>query len=63
VPRHGQDGQALGEYAIVLALVSGVRWVADAGARLLDQPHALAWAGVAGLLVVAFVLSGRSGRW
>ncbi len=52
-------GQALTEYAILLALVSGLNWLQRVTQSILDQPPALIAGGVLVVVVCVFAFAGR----
>jgi hypothetical protein len=56
--RVGEAGQALAEYGLVLALVSGVNWVQGLGRTVAEQPLPVLVGGVAGVLLLGYVLLG-----
>jgi hypothetical protein len=54
--RAGEAGQALMEYGLVLALVSGVTFVQGLGRTLSEQPLPVLLGGAAGVLVLGYML-------
>jgi len=49
-----QAGQAMTEYAIIVALTSGLAWLSHAAEGL--QPHTVAVAAVAGVALLVFLI-------
>ena len=58
--RRAERGQAMAEYAIVLALVSGAAWAQRLAENVLSaEPTTLIAAGAVGLTVVFVFVAGR----
>ena len=58
-PRSGTAGQALSEYAILLALIAGAQWVAKLPDVLSQSPLAAVGVGAGVLLFVVWLFGGR----
>ena len=58
-PRANAAGQALSEYAILLALIAGAQWVAKLPEVLSESPLAAVAVGAGVLLFVGWLLGGR----
>ena len=52
-------GQAMTEYAILLALVSGLNWLQRVTQSILEQPPAMLVGGVVVIVVCIFAFAGR----
>jgi hypothetical protein len=54
--RTGEAGQALMEYGLVLALVSGVNFLRGLGHTVAQQPLPVLLGGAAGVLLLGYLL-------
>ncbi len=57
--RREAAGQALAEYGILLALVSGASWIRQLSDRVLAEPYTALLIGAGAVVVLGFLFSGN----